>query len=82
MPGTGMTVYTIVTEEEANSLVNAVGVLLSVAVQVHWRSVVQKLELWRMVNKQPHKFQHTLSCMSCTTLVWCERVMQNAVMMA
>lgn len=61
MPGTGMTVYTIVTEEEANSLVNAVGVLLSVAVQVHWRSVVQKLELWRMVNKQPHKFQHTLS---------------------
>lgn len=55
-----MTVYIRVTVEEASSLVFAVGMLLPVAVQVYWRSVVQKLQPWRMVNKQPHEFQHRL----------------------
>lgn len=67
------------TKEEASSLVNAVSILLSVSVKVYWRSVAQKLELWRMVNEQPHKLQHTFSC---TTLLLSEGVMQNAVTMA
>lgn len=46
---------------------------------MYWRSVAQKLELWRMVNEQPHKLQHTFSY---TTLLLSEGVMQNAVTMA